>query len=74
MPQNESKHDRFKRIATKRVRNAIKMIERIGNLATPGYQYTEEEAEKIFSTIQETVDNVKVLFSAKKKESKKFEL
>jgi hypothetical protein len=74
MPGQENKHDRFKRIATKRVTNAIKKIELIGNLSGSGYEYTEEEVEKIFSAIQETVNGTKSKFSAKKIETKGFEL
>jgi len=74
MVQNESKHDRFKRIATKRVISVIRRIESIGKLSGSSYQYTDEEIAKIFSALQETLDNVKALFSAKKTESKKFEL
>jgi len=74
MAQNESKHDRFKRIATKRVQRIMQRIESIGKLSGSGYQYTDEEVEKIFSAIQEALDNTKALFSAKRTESKKFEL
>ncbi len=74
MTQGESKEEKFKRIATKRVRNAIRMIELIGKLSSSAYKYSQEEAEKIFSSLQQTLDNTKALFSPKKSEEKKFEL
>ena len=49
MTETESKHDKFKRLATPRVTNAIKKIELIGNLSSSGYEYTPEEVEKIFN-------------------------
>ena len=74
MTEGESKSDKFKRLATKRVSNAIKIIELIGKLSSSAYQYTEEEVEKIFSSLQQTLDTTKASFSSRKIESKKFEL
>ena len=74
MAQGESKHDKFKRIATKRVTNAIKKIELLGSLSGYSYEYSEEEVEKIFSALQETVNNTKALFSKKEVKSTGFEL
>jgi len=74
MTQNESKHDKFKRIATRRVRRIIRTIESLGNLSRPSYEYTDQEVEKIFSAIQETLNNTKTLFTAKRSDIKKFEL
>jgi len=74
MPRGESKHDRFKRIATRRVSRILRTIESLENLTRPSYQYTEEEINKIFTAIQEATDNAKAKFGAKKRESKAFEL
>lgn len=74
MAKSETRNDKFKRLATKRVRNVIKKIENIGKLSSPSYEYTDEEVEKIFSALQETLDNVKALFSAKRPKEKEFEL
>ncbi len=55
--------------------NAIKKIELIGNLASAGYESTPEEIEKIFGTLQQTLDKTKSRFSkAKKVDSGKFVL
>jgi len=74
MEGQESKHDRFKRLASKRVQNAIKKIELIGNLSSPGYEYSEEDVEKIFTSLQQTLDSVKESFSKRKPKIKTFEL
>ncbi len=74
MEGQESKHDRFKRLASKRVQNAIKKIELIGNLASPGYEYSEEDVEKIITAVQQTLDQVKDSFLKRKPKVQSFEL
>ena len=74
MEGQESKHDRFKRLASKRVQNAVKKIELIGNLSSPGYEYSEEDVEKIIAMLQETLDQVKDSFSKRTPKVKEFEL
>jgi hypothetical protein len=75
MADQETKHDKFKRLATQRVTNALKKIELIGNLASSGYESSAEEVDKIFASLQQTLDNTKNRFSkSKKEETKKFEL
>ena len=70
MAEAETKHDKFKRLAAQRVTNALKKIELVGNLSSPGYEYTQEEVDKIFSALQQTLDNTKARFSKTKKEEK----
>ena len=74
MEQGESKNDKFKRIATKRVQNAISKIECIGNLSSSAYQYSQEEIDKIFSSLQQTLDNTRKMFTPKQVVENKFEL
>jgi len=75
MADVETKHDKFKRLATQRVANALKKIELIGNLSSSGYEYMPEEVEKIFTALQQTLDNTRNRFSKiKKEETKNFEL
>ena len=70
----ESKSDRFKRLASKRVVNAISKIELIANLAAPSYEYTPEEVAKILAALQGSVDKVKAAFSKQKIEKTVFKL
>jgi len=75
MVEAESKHDKFKRLAAQRVTNALKKIELIGNLSSPGYEYSSEEVDKIFVALQETLDGTKSKFSKSiEKETEKFAL
>ena len=75
MTNGETKNDKFKRLASKRVTNAIKKIELIGHLAASSYESTQEEQDKIFVAIQEALDGIKTKFSkSKKADAGKFEL
>jgi hypothetical protein len=75
MAEAESKHDKFKRLANQRVANALKKIELIGNLSSSGYEYSQEEVDKVFSALQQTLDSTKNRFSkSKKEETVKFAL
>ena len=75
MADQETKHDKFKRLATQRVTNALKKIELVGNLSTSSYEYAPEEVDKIFASLQQALDSAKNRFSkSKKEETKKFEL
>ena len=72
--EGESKSDKFKRLASKRVVNAISKIELITNLAGSGYEYTPEQVEKILGALQGSVDKVKAAFSKQKIEKTDFKL
>lgn len=73
-PAGESKSDKFKRLASKRVVNAIQKVELIANLAAPSYEYTQEEVTKILGALQGSVDKVKAAFSKQKIEKTVFKL
>jgi len=70
----ESKSDKFKRLASKRVVNAISKVELIANLAGPSYEYAPEQVEKILGALQGSVDKVKAAFSKQKIEKTNFKL
>ncbi len=70
----ESKSDKFKRLASKRVVNAISKIELIANLSASSYESTPEEVEKILSALQGSVDKVKAAFSKQKIDKTVFKL
>ena len=49
-----NKKENFKRVAEKRTNKIIEMIQLLGNLANSSfYEYTDEQIEHIFSSIQE---------------------
>jgi len=70
----ESKSDKFKRLASKRVVNAIQKIELITNLASSSYESTPEEVTKILTALQGSVDKVKAAFSKQKIDKTVFKL
>ena len=70
----ESKSDKFKRLASKRVVNAIQKIELIANLSASSYESTPEEVEKILLALQGSVDKVKAAFSKQKIDKTVFKL
>jgi hypothetical protein len=58
----ETKADRFKRLAEPRVESTIKKIEIIGNLSSGNYEYSAEQVEKILTTLRSAVDEVEKKF------------
>lgn len=46
-PKDETKAQKFSRLATKRVGDALKKINAIGNLAGASYEKTPEQVERI---------------------------
>lgn len=61
--KNESKVDRFIRIAEPRVNRACKAVSLLGNLAGSGYEYTPTQVEAMFGAVQETLDAAKAQFN-----------
>ena len=63
MTNNESKSERFKRLATLRTKAILQKLKVLGNCSNrQAYDYTEEEIKKIFSTIDEHVRIVRSRF------------
>lgn len=64
----DEKQTKFRELAEKRVNNAIKNIQLIGNLSNTGaYSYTEEEVKKIFKTLKEEISVAEAKFKSKGK-------
>ncbi len=62
------KQIKFRELAEKRMNNAIKNIQLIGNLSnTSAYSYTEDEVKKMFKTLKEEISIVEAKFKAKGK-------
>ena len=65
---NESRHEKFKRLATLRTNAVLEKLRLLGNLSSKtNYEYTEEELNKIFSAIDAQLKSIKALFSGKQK-------
>jgi len=66
--KNESKEERFKRIATARANRVLDDIRLLGNCSnTSIYSYSDYEVNKIFSTIEKEMRMIKLMFNKNKK-------
>ena len=67
--EQESRHERFKRIAAKRTNEILEKIRILGNCSNKSsYEYTEEEVNKIFSEIDKQLKLTKAKFLGGKRE------
>jgi len=63
MTRTESKHEAFRRLATKRTNTVIERLRILGHCANPWqYEYSEEEIKKIFRAIDAELRVVKTKF------------
>lgn len=66
---NETPEERFKRIATLRTNAVLDKLRILGNLSNRQmYSYSEEDINKIFSTINKQLREVKIKFDSHKQE------
>lgn len=57
------KRERFLRIAETRVNKILTSLENLGKCSNPrNYEYTDEEARRIFREIERTVKEIKLQF------------
>lgn len=67
------KHQKFIETCEKRVNDIVIKIENLENLSNKNaYEYTNEEVEKMFDKIQDTLNNAKMSFESQKKIRFKF--
>lgn len=65
----ETPHERFKRLASKRTNEVLRRLKILGNCANRQvYEYTNEDIEKIFSTIEKRAKEIKAKFRISKQE------
>ena len=70
---NETKNEKFIRIAEGRVTKLLSWIRKLDNLSNRGnYEYTDEQVEQMFSAIEAELREVKSHFLRSGKEEKKF--
>lgn len=68
----ETKSEKFKRLASSRVNKIVAGIKNLGNLSGPAYEYSEEQVAKMFEYIREELAEAESRFSKIKKEKKSF--
>jgi hypothetical protein len=70
---NETRNDRFKRLASKRTNEILEKIRILGNCSNrSSYEFSEEEVNKIFTEIEKQLKLTKAKFISGKRE--KFKL
>ena len=66
-PAEQSREDRFKRIASNRTNDILDRIRILGNCSNKStYKYSEDEVNKIFRAIDQELKNCKAKFRTKK--------
>jgi len=69
--KKEGRHERFKRLASKRTQVILKKLEVLGHCANKStYKYTDQDIRKIFSTIESQLKTIKARFKVTKKDFK----
>ena len=65
---NETRRQRFKRLATRRVNKALNQLRVLGNLANRSYyEYNEDDINKMFKTMDSQLKAVKGKFHTRPK-------
>ncbi len=71
--EDESKREKFKRIASSRANRVLEDLRLLGNCSnTSSYSYNEEDVKKIFNAIDSEYRKIKLMFE--KKRRRKIEL
>ena len=67
MPTNESKYDKFRRLATSRTNEILRKIKLLSNLSNKKvYEYSKQDADKIFTAIDKELRLAKIRFRSAK--------
>lgn len=66
----ETRRERFKRVAARRTNEILNKIRILGNCSNKSsYSYSDEDVQKIFSVIEKELRFVKAKFTNRKKKS-----
>jgi len=68
MTNHETRNDRFKRVAAKRINDILNKIRILGNCSNKSaYDYSDEEVNKIFNTIDRSLKEARAKFIVSRK-------
>lgn len=70
IPENESKNEKFIRIASPRVNAIIDKLDILSNCSSSNYEYTKEQVENMFQAIRDALDACYAQFQPKAKSEK----
>lgn len=68
VPEGETRHDRFMRIGTKRMNNAIRQIQLLGNLCSPNYECDANDLALMRDAIIRELDMALARFTPRKRQ------
>lgn len=68
VPEGETRHDRFMRIGTKRMNNAIRQIQLLGNLCSPNYECDAHDLALMRDAIIHELDMALARFTPRKRQ------
>ena len=71
---DETKADAFRRLATSRTNVVLDNIRILGNLASPNYEYTEAQVDKIIGALSDALANLDTAFRLRNSKPKGFAL
>ncbi|MFH1365033.1 MAG: hypothetical protein ABIH28_00420 [archaeon] len=75
LDSKSTKEERFKRIASRRVKEILNKLRLLGNCTNRGnYYYTDEQVRKIFNAVDDEWKKVKIGFNKGKNKNKEFDL
>lgn len=76
MPKaNETKRERFVRLAEARTNKILDMLQLLGNCSSKSnYEYTDEDIKKIFNALEKEMKNTKNKFMGIDQKSERFTL
>lgn len=74
VPEGESKAQRFVRLAKKRVPRALKAINSVAAFAGNGYDYTDEQRDKIITALVTATENTVASLKRERKAEATFDL
>ena len=62
MPPRSEKHENFRRLAEARTHQVLEALRKLSNLSSPNYEFEDSEIEKIFSAIEQGVEEARGRF------------
>ncbi len=62
MPPRSEKHTNFRRLAQARTDRVLEELRKLANLSSPNYEFEDAEVEKIFTAIDEGVEEARGRF------------
>ena len=72
--ENESRREKFIRLAESRMNNTLKNIELLSNLSNKSsYDYSQSDIDKMIKTLKQAVSNLEKSFTPSKNKKFKFD-